>query len=79
MGFVDEKKNLRLFKRYHGDIEKSILKLTEKKEKRIREPKVEIDVPEVMRKTKILYLDCNNLRYTNFKCRELLGKDQELL
>jgi hypothetical protein len=54
-----------MFKRFRGDLEKSIIKLTEKKEKREREPKVEIDVGEVIRKTKILYLDCNNLRYSN--------------
>ena len=58
-----------MFKRFRGNLERSILKLTENKEK--REPKVEIDVHEVFRKTKILYLDCNNLRYSNFKGRQL--------
>ncbi|KAM3129036.1 hypothetical protein pb186bvf_018880 [Paramecium bursaria] len=66
LGYNKENKNLKLLKQYNGDVNKVIQEYQSKKSGALD--------PQIIQSTKILLLDCNNLKYAHKKWNKFKSK-----
>ncbi|CAD8097381.1 unnamed protein product [Paramecium sonneborni] len=76
MGFCNHKKNYRLLKRYNWNINKVVQSLNEQNDANQQNTNFD-NIIQIISNTKILYLDCNNIKYACHQWNKFKGKPKK--
>ncbi|CAD8179573.1 unnamed protein product [Paramecium pentaurelia] len=75
MGFCDHKKNYRLLKRYNWNVDQVVQSLNDQNQ--ARQQYIELNIIQIISNTKILYIDCNNIKYACHQWNQFRGQPKK--